>query len=174
MSHSAGASSLGAVMRRRTRVVLSRGLAAGLAAVFVFSFGVKSAKASSSQCTTVGWFCQWTGNNYTGHFYGYSTESAWQATGSSVILSLWNHRSRWVTWISNVPNYDTSTNPNRAEACVEDDSSSSGINPSAYPGLTDYYYPVGPGSGQIANNVHGVYLSDSRTSCPAGTQPDGQ
>jgi hypothetical protein len=143
-------------------------------AVFMFSHAVKNAKASQAQCTTVGWFCQWTNNNFTGHFYGYSTEGIWQPTGSSVVLSIWNHRNRWVTWISNVANYDTSTNPNRAEACVESDSSGGGINPSNYPSLTDYYYPVGPGRGTIANNVHGVLLSSSRASCPLGTTPDGQ
>ena len=79
-----------------------------------------------------------------------------------------------MTWISNVTNYDTSTNPNRAEACIQDESSGSALEPANYPNLTDYYYPVGPGRGTIVNNIHGVLLSPSRTSCPAGTTPDAQ
>ena len=86
MSQSTRASLLGAMARRRTRVVLGFGLAVGMLAVFMFSHAVKNAKASQAQCTTVGWFCQWTGNNYTGHFYGYSS-TTWQPTGSDVVLS---------------------------------------------------------------------------------------
>jgi len=40
--------------------------------------------------------------------------------------------------------------------------------------LSDTYYPVGPGRGSLVNNIAGVYLSNSRATCPPGTTPDQQ
>jgi hypothetical protein len=117
-------------------------------------------------------FCTWTGTNFTGEFDRLvGPWGEWLTNPSRSIKSLWNHRTAYVTWISDVKDYDTSVSSIRAEACVPTDDSGA-IFPSSFANLWGYIYPVGPGSAQtIYNNVVGVEMSNWRRTCPQGTTP---
>jgi hypothetical protein len=113
--------------------------------------------AAQSQCSGSS-TCIWYGFGYSGTEAQWTNGTvpydAWSARNSAQAGSLYNNRATWVSWIASTTNYQALGG---YEACL----------PVGYdnPNITEYGYPPSYSVGAL-NNIRGVLLSGSRTTCP--------
>lgn len=138
-------------------------LAAVLLAGGLLLGGAAAAHAYSTPYCAATDFCIYSETGYSGNSYIYLESRVagnWYGRSTAAARSLNNDRSTYVTWISNYVAYESGNN-NSYQACLD---------PGYYNSdLYGYHYSLLYGTNQSGpyDNLRGVDMSLSRTSCPA-------
>jgi hypothetical protein len=151
---------------RTPKVHAQRMLAACIPiAVVALLLAASPAQAARTDCDTIygeGTLCMWDNTNYTGTLFAWNPGlgyplGEWDYIGNSAndkASSLWNHRNLWVSWISaDWPNSAT-------QACLATEEQ--------HADLSQWLYPNNLRGAN--NNISSFEMSNSRESCPSGSQ----